>query len=187
MARLLLLQGPGQNPALKMHYQWHVVRCPEEEDIAEIWAIIHYCCQFYRTNVSLTQPRPRVSDASRSSQPWKSRPGTLRLGTSWGQGHHWGPPQTGAQVPWQSSNLCNFISFPKVLFLPPPLSESPDCAFPNEVTWCSHASSGCTLTFSPQAASPSGVFTGALGLSLMLQTIWYRQHHSAFPQARSDY
>lgn len=150
VAKLLLLQGPGQNPALKKHYQWHVVRCHEEEDITEIWAIIHYCCQFYRTNVSIKQPRPRVSDASRSSQPWKSRSGTLMLGTSWGQGHHWGSPQTRAQMPCQSSNLCHFISFSKVLFLPPPLTETPDCASPSEVTWCPHLSSGCTLMFPPR-------------------------------------
>lgn len=156
MAKQLLLQGPGQNPALKEHYQWHVVRCPEEKDITEIWAIIYHCCQFYRTDVSITQPRPRISGASRSSQPWQSRSGTPMLGTGWGQGHQWGWAQTRAQMPCQSSNMFDFISFPKVLLLPPPLTGGPECAVPSEVTWCPRGSSGCTLMFSPKLLPHQG-------------------------------
>lgn len=178
MAKLLLLQGPGQNPALKKHYQWHVVRCPEEEDITEIWAIIHYCCQFYRTNVSVTQPRPHGSDASRSSQPWKSRTGTFMLGTSWGQGHHQRLPQTKLKCPARAQ-ICVTLYLSQKCFFSSIFNWKPWLCFsqwgdlvPTSLSWLH------PRVF-PQAAPPSGVCTGALGLSLMLQTIWYRQHQSA--------
>lgn len=107
------------------------------------------------------------------------------LGKQVGLPHVWhqlgtGPPlRATTNEPYQSSNLCNFISFPKVLFLLH-LSLKPWLCFSpwgDLVPTC--ICSWLHPHVFPPSCFPIRVSTGTLRLSLMLQTIWYRQHQSA--------
>lgn len=89
------------------------------DDVTEIWAIIHHCCQFYRTSVSIAQVESGVSRASRL---WESRSGSLVLAPA---GNKVITKCCQGQAPPNSSHLHHFTSSPSWLFLPLLVNWSP--------------------------------------------------------------